>query len=237
MSKELEILFEMQKKDDIIGEKEILTKSLPEQLNSLKSNLSQSEDNQNEVKQNLDENLKDQKLNELKIKENNEKTAKYKNQLLIIKTNKEYKALNSEISHLENENSLIDDQIIELMEREAELREELTEAKNNLKSAQEELKANEERLKKRIIEVEDQIKKVREKRNLIAKELPKNIVKRYAALIKNKGRKAVVFKINNACSGCGYQIRPQMIIEIDKGENIVNCENCGRIMIYEPQNL
>lgn len=237
MKEELEILVEMQKKDDVIGEKKVLTKTLPEQLSSLKHNLTKADEDLKEVKHNLEENLKDQKLKELKIKENIEKTNKYKNQLLTIKTNKEYKALNSEISHLEASNSSVDDDIIELMEQEAELREERKETELRFKSAQDELKQNEEKLKKRIKEVEDQIKKIREERNEIAKKLKTSLVKRYAALIKHKGRKAVAYKINNACSGCGYKIRPQMIIEIDKGEKVVYCENCSRILVYEPQNI
>ena len=91
-------------------------------------------------------------------------------------------------------------------------------------------------MKNRIKEVEQQIIDVREERNQIAQTLPTNIVKRYAALIKHKARKAVVFKINGACSGCGFKIRPQLVIEIDKGDKLINCENCGRILVYEPQN-
>ena len=237
MSKDLEILVEMQKKDDIIGEKKILTKTLPEQLNSLRTNLTESESELLEVKHQLEENLKDQKLNELKIAENNDKITKYKNQLLTIKTNKEYKALNSEISHLEANNSSVDDVIIEQMELEVELRDALKEAEQRYKSAQDEFKANEERLKNRIKEVEQQIVDIREERNKIAQDLPVSLIKRYSALIKHKARKAVAYKINGACSGCGYKIRPQLKIEIDRGDKLINCENCGRILVYEPQNL
>jgi uncharacterized protein len=237
MNRELEILVEMQKKDDIIGQKQVLTKTLPEQLNSLRTNLIDSEAELTDVKHQLEENLKDQKLNELKIAENNDKIAKYKNQLLTIKTNKEYKALNSEISHLETNNSLVDDEIIEQMEAEAELRENLQTATDKYKSAQDEFKANEERLKNRIKEVEQQIVNIREERNKIAQDLPITMIKRYGALIKHKARKAVVFKINEACGGCGYKIRPQLVIEIDRRDKLINCENCGRILVYEPQNI
>jgi len=237
MSKELEILVQMQKKDDIIGEKEILTQSLPKQLNNLKTNLSETEKELTDIKHLLEENQKDQKLNELKIRENNDKIDKYKNQLLAIKTNKEYKALNSEISHLEKKNSSIDDDLIELMESEVELRENLKDSEQRYKTALAELKANEEKLKNRIKEVENQIVDIREERNKIAQGLPTNIVKRYAALIKHKSRKAVVYKINDTCGGCGYRIRPQLIIEIDRGEKLISCENCGRILVYEPQDL
>ena len=231
MKKELEILIRMQKLDKIIGEKNILTKKLPQQLNSLKQSLKDADETVTATKNELDENLKDQKLKELDIADNNAKVAKYKNQLLTIETNKEYKALNSEINHLEKENSGVDDNLIGLMEAESELRERLDEGNKAQKKASDELKANEEKLEKEIQEVQRDIEDLKSKRNTLAKDLPRDIIRRYAALIKNKNRKAVVFNDNNACSGCGYTIRPQVAIDIKAGNSVIYCESCGRILV------
>ncbi|MBN2460719.1 MAG: hypothetical protein JXB60_03850 [Candidatus Cloacimonetes bacterium] len=236
MINELKILLEMQKRDDTIGEKELLTKMLPEQLNSLRTNLRNAEEELTLVKHNLEENLKNQKMKELLIKENTDKINKYKNQLLSIKTNKEYKALNSEISHLENRNSDIDDEIIVLMEEEVILRDELAAAQKEQSRTEQELRNNEEKLKNKIEQVKEEIVSIRNERNKLAEKIPINLLNRYAALIKNKGRKAVVFNLNNACSGCGFNIRPQLVIEINEGVNIVSCENCGRIIVNKPQD-
>ncbi len=234
MIKELKILVKMQECDDIIGEKEILTKQLPEELNNLKQNLETANNNLAETENALEENLKTQKLKELDIKANNEKIEKYKNQLLTIKTNKEYKALNSEVSHLENKNSETDDELIVLMEEEVNIIAQLEIDKKEQKKADDELKANEEKLRKKIEDVEKDIAEYRNKRNILAKELNPQLVRRYALLIKNKNRKAVVFSDNNACGGCGYNIRPQLIIEINEGQKIINCENCGRLLVSKP---
>ncbi|MCF7792881.1 MAG: hypothetical protein K9N09_02855 [Candidatus Cloacimonetes bacterium] len=236
MSKKLDILIEMQKCDDIIGEKESLMQSLPEELSSLKENLAVANAQLEDTQKLLDENLKNQKLKELEIKSNKEKIDKYKNQLLTIQTNKEYKALNSEVSHLENKNTGIDDEIIELMEAEANLRNQVKDEQEIQNKAQTELNANEEKLKKKIIEVEKEIDEIRAQRNEMATELPKSVVKRYAALIKNKNRKAVVFEVNGSCSGCHYVIRPQLIIEIKNRKHVVTCESCGRMLVAKPEN-
>ena len=231
MKKQLEILIQMQKLDKIIGKKNILTKELPQQLNSLKQSLKDADETVAATKNELDENLKDQKLRELDIADNNTKIAKYKNQLLTIETNKEYKALNSEINHLEKNNSKVDDDLIGLMEAESELRERLDEENKAQKKASDELKANEEKLEKEIQEVQKDIEDLKGKRNVMAKDLPRDIIRRYAALIKNKNRKAVVFNDNNACSGCGYTIRPQVAIDIKAGNSVIYCESCGRILV------
>lgn len=231
MKEQLEKLIQMQKLDTIIGKKNILTKELPQQLNSLKQSLKDADETVETTKNELDENQKDQKLRELDIADNNAKIAKYKNQLLAIETNKEYKALNSEINHLEKKNSEIDDELIGLMEAEAELKERLEEERKTQKKASDELKANEEKLEKEIQEVQKDIEELKSKRNVMAKKLPRELIRRYAALIKNKNRKAVVFNENNACSGCGYTIRPQVIIDIKEGNSVIYCESCGRILV------
>ena len=231
MKKQLEILIQMQKFDTVIGEKNILTRELPQQLNSLKQSLKDADEAAAATKVELDENLKDQKLKELDIADNNAKSDKYKNQLLTIETNKEYKALNSEINHLEKLNSEIDDELIGLMEVESELKERLEEEKKTQKRASDELKANEEKLEKEIAEVQKDIVDLKGKRNVLAMELPRDLIRRYAALIKNKNRKAVAFNDNNACSGCGYTIRPQVAIDIKEGESVIYCESCGRILV------
>lgn len=223
----------MQKLDAIIGKKNILTKELPQQLNSLKQSLKNADETMAATKSEFDENLKDQKLKELDIADNNTKITKYKNQLLTIETNKEYKALNSEINHLEKKNSKIDDVLIGLMEAEAELKERLGEEEKAQLNASDDLKANEEKLEKEIQEVQKDIEDLKGKRNVLAQDLPRELIRRYATLIKNKNRKAVVFNDNNACSGCGYTIRPQVVIDIKEGNSVVYCESCGRILVAQ----
>ena len=76
-----------------------------------------------------------------------------------------------------------------------------------------------------------ELEQIRDERNEFAAKLPRQILKRYASLIKNKNRKAVVFNENNACSGCGYTIRPQVAIDIKEGISVIYCESCGRILV------
>ncbi len=220
----------MQKCDDIIGEKDKLLQELPKELSSMKNNLIEANNEFDTIKKSLEDNRKIQHLKELEIKGHKEKIAKYKNQLLTIKTNKEYKALNSEVNHLEAKIAEIDDELIVYMEKENLLKTELEECKKVQKAAADVMAANEELLQKKIDDVEAEIKELRDDRNAYAKNLSRSMIKRYASLIKNKGRKAVVFNENNACSGCGFTLRPQQIIEIAQGKKIMNCENCGRIL-------
>jgi hypothetical protein len=233
MEQKIKILNEMQNLDDKIGKKLILTTQLPTQLKTMKNNVKETQEKVNKTKKALEDNLKDQKNKEMDIQSNLEKIAKYKNQLLAIKSNKEYKALNSEVTHLEKKNSEIDDLRVELMEEEDNLREQLKEETLLFKKAEDELKANQNRIEIQIEEVHLDIENLKEQRNKLTQDLPKEITKRYALLIKHKDRKAVAFNEKGTCSACGFKLRSQLIIEINKGDTVENCENCGRMLIYK----
>jgi len=45
---------------------------------------------------------------------------------------------------------------------------------------------------------------------------------------------AVAEVINNSCSACYMQLRPQVMLNVKKGDEIITCESCSRIL-YIPQ--
>ena len=45
---------------------------------------------------------------------------------------------------------------------------------------------------------------------------------------------AVAEAINRSCSACFMALRPQMMAEIRRGEDIITCDNCGRILYVAP---
>lgn len=234
MIKILTALVQMQQLDDIITENEALKRRIPLQLEELEKNLISAQADVDEVKKNLDKNNKERDKIELDVAANNEHIEKYEVQLAQIKTNKEYKALNDEIEFLKEKNSAIDDKLIELLDEEQTIRELLQEKKAKLESAQNELEEKADVLKKKIVKIEQDIEKTKERRKDYAKNLPVQLIKRYANLITHKNRKAVVgVNSSNGCGGCGFSIRPQLLIDINKKDDLVSCESCGRIIIDE----
>lgn len=232
MHKNLSILIQMQDCDDKITELRALMEKLPRQLNNLKENVKTAEEKLQENKQLIDDNKKEENRLELIIKSNKEQIGRYQNQLLTIETNKEYKALNKEVSHLEQTNTELEDKIVILMEEAEELLETKKEIEIELKKANDELSLNEKKLEDEIAEVKKEEEEYRARRMEFAKELPVSLVKKYAALIKNRNAKAVVFNVGEACGGCGFKIRPQVMVDLHEGEKIIFCESCSRFLVY-----
>ena len=231
MKIELSVLIKMQKIDDKITELEVLKAKLPKQLDQLISNVKIANENQESIQKLLEENRQIQKTHENDIKANNDLKIKYSHQLDGIKNNKEYKALNSQITALAEKNTQIESQILFLMEEETNYVKQKEEAITLSQKADENLAANENILKKEIEVVNHEIEVLKENRLKLAKQISDSTVKKYIQLIKFKNRKAVVFCNNNACSGCGFHIRPQILIELNNQVKIIFCENCGRMLV------
>ena len=237
MIEKLKILARMQKFDDEIGRCRELQKILPKELNTLIEDVEAAAAKVQETENVKEGILKRQKELEGEIKHNNDLKIKYGNQLADIKTNKEYKALNSEIASLSQKNSDIESMLLELMDTEAEIKKQLAVFQKELQAAQKRKNDKEDDLRQQISELDGKIENLRNQRNELAHALPTALVKQYGTLIKNKNNVAVAYNNNGACGGCGFIIRPQIRIELDLMKKIHSCESCGRILMNRFEDI
>ncbi len=231
MEDKLRTLARMQILDDEIGRCRELQKVLPQQLDSLIRDVEDAQAQVYEVEEQRNNVLKKQNTLELDIKQNQALILKYGNQLAEIKTNKEYKALNSEIANLKAKNSDLESVVLELMEEDTLLKRELHARQEVLNAANQRKDEKEDDLRQQINALEGKIEELRGKRNELAVTLPTSVIKQYANLIKFKNNQAVAYNHNGSCGGCGFVIRPQIRIELDLRRKIITCESCGRILM------
>jgi predicted nucleic acid-binding Zn-ribbon protein len=73
-----------------------------------------------------------------------------------------------------------------------------------------------------------------EKRNEVFVTLPDKLAAVYDRLAQ-RGRDgiAVAEVVNGSCSACFMSLRPQMLLEVKRGDQIITCESCTRIL-YMP---
>lgn len=237
MEEQLRTLAKMQKLDDQIGALRLLQQQLPQELNDIIERVDAATANLLGSETERAETEKKQRALEGEIKQNQATIKKYATQLSDIKTNKEYKALNSEIAYLKDKISELESQELELMEEENMAKQKVEQDKKDLAAAEMTKREREGDLREKIESLDAEIDKLRAERTLLAQTLPQNLVRQYANMIKNKDNCAVVYTRNGACGGCGYVIRPQIRIELELRKKINFCESCGRILMEEFPDL
>lgn len=184
------------------------------------------------LKKKLQEEQKNNHSLELHLKSKSEELAKYNAQLLTIKTNKEYKAMLSEIDKVKEEVSAIEDDILRELERIEEL-----EAKIQTKSR--ELTEEEKRQEKEKRRLEEELEDLREKEASFSQDrdemtacIDPTLLALYDKIRNRKGGKAMAEVIDESCSGCNLQLPPQVVNEVIEGGKVILCQSCSRLLYW-----
>ncbi len=162
---------------------------------------------------------------------------KHQDRLYEVKTNREYDALQHEIEALKNRMDENETGILEGIELADGLKERLEEEEATFKELGSESLATIKDLKKRLGSVEDNVKEWEEKRAVVETH-----IERLALSVYNRIRKlvktgvAVVQVEKSSCGGCFRQLPPQLRVEVRRQDQIIRCENCGRIVVWKDED-
>jgi predicted nucleic acid-binding Zn-ribbon protein len=70
----------------------------------------------------------------------------------------------------------------------------------------------------------------RSERREIVKTVPADLLASYDFISRNKQGIALAEVTGEACSGCYISLPPQLINEIRRGDKIIRCTSCARIL-------
>jgi predicted nucleic acid-binding Zn-ribbon protein len=170
------------------------------------------------------------------ITTNESKVSKYRDQMIAVKTNEEYRALQHEIEHAQSAIRTVEDEILNLMMEAETLQSEIKAAESRLKEDQqkvnEERKLLEEENKRDLSAMESCLKERKEMEASISPDL----LPQYERVRKHRGGVAVAAARDYVCELCKVRIRPQVFQEIRRNDKIIPCDACQRIL-YDPENL
>lgn len=236
MTNTSELLLKLQGLDYQLGELERSKDYLPDMIASLDAEIKSARASLAELHDNMEATRLEHKRLELRVKDRNVELEKLKTQMTQIKTNKEYDALSREIDNTKNDITASEDRILEMLESIEQLGKDI-EAKTA--EVEETERANGEQLASIKLEMDsvgDKIKIKHGERQNILVRLEKPLIAVYERVRRGKGAGAVVAVRHGACSGCFKTHPPQLIQEIRKGERIVTCDSCGRILIWDEES-
>jgi len=230
---ELELLVALQKRDFALDKLREKSVELPQQMGSndsaLVSQRANLEDAKNNVKR-LQLSKKEKEL-ELSTKENDIK--KHNMELNTIKSNDTYKALLSEINTAKLSVSAIEDDILNIMEGIEKESKRVKEEEAKLKAEETQLAAKNVQLKSELDSFMAELAKLEVEREEFAKQIPNDLLSSYEGIRASRQGIAIVPLEGENCGGCGMNLRAQNINDIIKGQEVVCCDSCQRIL-YRP---
>lgn len=178
-------------------------------------------------------NQRDRKKLEGDIQVQEQKISKLKSQTLEAKNNEQYRAFQNEISYCEGEIRKAEDKILELMEQSEPLEKNVKVAEASLKEEQKQVEAEKATAKQRTAVDQKQLAEFQAERKTITDQMDPKVVATYERLKKSRG-KAVADATEGRCDACQIAPRPQFFQDLRRGDQIMFCESCGRMLTYNP---
>jgi predicted nucleic acid-binding Zn-ribbon protein len=157
----------------------------------------------------------------------------YEKQMDLIKTQREYEALDKEIKDAtEKEQQLRKDILREEKEQE-EVTHALEREESMIKQQEEELEEEQTRIQDQSKEKKESLKALLKEEGKIAPDLEGEILFKFERIIKSKAGVGIVPVMNSVCTGCHMRLSAQFQNDVRKGEEILFCPYCSRILFFE----
>lgn len=230
MYSDLKTLIDLQRLDQEIADLSFQLHTFPSKIQAIEKQLSDFIHAHEERQQHLAANQKERRDMEGEIQLIRQKISKHRDQLYLVKTNEQYRAMLKEIEGEESRIRSIEDRILEKMIESEELQKLVKEAEGRLEAEKKRVaqeKADLEAAAKASTEERDH--SVRDRQELAAK-LSDNILSRYEFIRKGRGGQALAEVHDGKCMGCNVMLRPQLYYDVRAGEGLYECENCTRIL-------
>jgi len=181
---------------------------------------------------NFETTKKDRRQVETDIDDLQANITKSKTKLAEVKTNQEYTAALKEIETCEGEIDRKEETLIGLMDRQESIEATHNEDMAKIVSTRAQLEAQKKEQLDRQSSIEQEMKSALEEKPRLLHELDANVRRQYDRLFDRYGDVAVVPCRDEHCGGCGTQLPPQVAVEVNSNTRVINCQGCGRILVY-----
>jgi uncharacterized protein len=230
--KQIEQLVVLQKVDDeiVILERELET--APREIAELEAGVTEVEDEKAAMDDKISYLEGQRKRLESEIDTDSTKLKKSKNKLMMVANAKEYHAMMREMDNMEKQNRAREEERTAVDEELARVTEAKTQVLEKLDGIVTELTKDKANLEGRLKSAKSRLKELGVQRSTACEAVPKPILQRYEFIRERLSNPVIVAVDAGICSGCHISIPPQAFIELQKGQQILSCPNCQRLIFW-----
>jgi uncharacterized protein len=227
---ELEQLLILQDRQQKIRQIENEIKNLPLQRKHLESQLAESAASLDAIKLRARQVEVDRKKLELDVGTRNESITRLKTQQYQTRKNDEFQAMGNEIKRYEDEIRKLEDQELELMEQGDKLKIEVAAEEKKATATRDSITRQMNDLGEKSKVLESRLQELEKERKELAEKMDEDVLGRFERLFVSKGDSAIVAIEHGVCTGCHMKLTIATVKAAEGGKEIVNCEQCGRIL-------
>jgi len=179
-------------------------------------------------------NQRDRRQLELDVQTQEQKLARLKDQSMQAKTNEQLWAFQHEIQYLESQIRKLEDRILDLMGESERLEQNLKAAEAALAEERRQVEQEQQQVRERTAQDQQALEQLERERQQAAAALPQQLYTAYERIRKKRKGVAVAEVVDGRCTACHLVLRLQFYQDLRRGEGVMFCESCGRILYYNP---
>ena len=233
MNQTLEQLIKLQKIDQRLLEIKNFMGDLPSTVETQEKDVTAMRSDNEEKQIRITQIEKEMRHYEREIEGMNTKMVKYKEQLYLVKSNKEYDSLNHEIDHMKTNISDFETQLLNLIEEKEALEDTIKIKTDKIESITVSLSSNKIELQSAMAETQNEQKKLEKNRSTLFKDIEPIKLNAYERIRQGREGVGMVSIIGRACGGCYSQLPPQTVIEIKNSVEIITCSSCSIMLFWD----
>jgi uncharacterized protein len=203
---------------------------IPNQSQILNAELQRIKDAHQEKVTHAKELINHRRTLEGQVDLNRSKLSRLKDQLMAVKTNKEYTAMLHEIQMAEELIRGEEDKVLEIMEAMEGHESDLKEAEKAMLKQCAEIQENIRKMNESTPQLETDLGRMKEEKIAIELLIASELLERYRRIAEARKGVALAEAKDELCGACHVRIRPQMYADLLRTENIQTCDSCSRIL-------
>lgn len=233
MNPQIEALYTLQKQDRRLTELETQLRAIPTRLEELDSDLGKLETLVDTERRKVDDTRAFKASQESQLADEDELIKNTRTKMNQVHTPRELNALQREADSTRRMAQTRTQEIQKLQEAIDE-----TEARiNSMVTTLAELRARASSEREKLIsaqgKIETKVGKLRVSRESLTSKVETDTLRQYDRIRKRWGGVAFVPAAGERCTACKMMVPHQMYVRLLRGEEVLPCENCGRLLYWE----
>jgi predicted nucleic acid-binding Zn-ribbon protein len=161
--------------------------------------------------------------------------SKFRDQLMEVKTNREFQAIQHEIETAQNGVKLLEEKVLEYMIEADDFAAAVKHGEAALAAEQKAVDADRRQMLAENGELKDAATRMAAERSALVAAIDQHLLAIYEGVARKRNGVAVAEARDGVCGICHVRLRPQIFNTVLKNEQILQCDYCNRILYHAPK--
>ncbi len=234
MNADLERLIALQRLDTSAHDADRRIAEAPAREKALDARLEVARQTVASAKTRLSENQTARRTIEKDVAVVHSRLSKFRDQLMDVKTNREYQAMQKEIEVAQTEVREMEEKLLERMLEADDLTAVVKRTEAELAAEQKTVDADRRQLDAEVADLKALVERLRAERAELTRAIPHDLVATFELVARRRNGIGVALARDGICTICHVRLRPQVFNNIRTNVSIIQCDSCQRILYFSP---